>query len=114
MGELGNIPERMKHYIGTAEMQDILNDCLKLMEENELSLDQAIQINKIAEYQRRTNCIVDNYDRTDENLEGFGNLIERFIEETNNIGASLHNFCKDDGAFQMPLHFIHETLKEKL
>ena len=76
MGILGNQQDRSTFAYSEGSVIDLLNEIKNVARSTGLSADQVLKAYEIKEYERRTNAYIENGDFTDEQMGGFGELLE--------------------------------------
>lgn len=76
MGILGNQQDRSTFAYSEGSVIDLLNEIKNVARSTGLSADQVLKAYEIKEYERRTNAYIENGDYTDEQMGGFGELLE--------------------------------------
>lgn len=80
MGTLKNQTIRAKFKVLSTELSYEIEHMQALCVEHEIELSEAIALLQVLEYRRRTDFMIDNGDRHDEQLAGFAELIEKFLK----------------------------------
>ena len=76
MGILGNQQDRSTFAYSEGSVIDLLNEIKNVARSTGLSADQVLKAYEIKEYERRTNAYIENGDFIDEQMGGFGELLE--------------------------------------
>lgn len=76
MGILGNQRDRSKFRYEERHLIAFLNEVKNVAKSTGLSVDQILKAYEIKEHERRTNAYIENGDYKDEQMGGFGELLE--------------------------------------
>ena len=79
MGSLFNQDVRKLLTVTFNDIESELLELQKLSTKMKVTLDQTIKVREILELKRKNNLYVANGDIFDEQMEGFGNLLDIFI-----------------------------------
>jgi len=81
MGTLFSQPERKRYEISERLLKDRLSFYSGLAKEYKCSLSDVINLEKVLQLERKNQLTVDNYNILDEQLAGFGELLQKLIEQ---------------------------------
>lgn len=81
MGTLKNQTIRAKFNVLSNDLSYEIEHVKQLAKEHGIDVSEAIKLLQILEYRRRTDFMIDNGDRHDEQLAGFAELIEKFLKD---------------------------------
>jgi hypothetical protein len=98
MGTLFEQSERLNVSVTLPYLEEITMICEDLMKSSKVTMNQAIEIYRIAEYQKRTNHMISDCDAKDEQLAGFGEIAQDLVGE-------IKEFTRKDGTFELGLHY---------
>lgn len=85
MGTLFQQPERKALYINQKEVKNLLDDALELSKNYKVPLETILKAYEIKEMERRNNLYKSNGDTFDEQMAGFGEILEKIAESLSNI-----------------------------
>jgi hypothetical protein len=103
MGTLFDQSQRKNNFMTLPYLEEITMVCEDLMKSSNVTMNQAIEIYRIAEYQKRTNHMISDCDAKDEQLAGFGEI-------ANNLVGEIREFTRKDGTFELGLLNAIENL----
>lgn len=83
MGTLFEQKPRKGFNVSEQEIGDFLKEITALAKKNNISVADVIEAYKTLEYRRKNNLFHDNGDIFDEQMAGFGKLLEEYLVSNN-------------------------------
>lgn len=89
MGTLFEQPPRNALYLSQHEIKTFMDDALALSAQYKVSLETILKVYEIKELERRNNLYKTNGDILDEQLAGFGVILEKISESLGTISENI-------------------------
>ncbi|MCX5846686.1 MAG: hypothetical protein NTW12_10100 [Deltaproteobacteria bacterium] len=88
MGTLFKQPERNHRVIKLLDIEDFLENAIKVSKEKKVSVSDVIEAKKVLELQRKNDLYVENGDTHDEQMSGIGELLKELIQAIESINEA--------------------------
>ena len=85
MGTLFEQAERKALYVNQSEVKNLLEDALELSKKYKIPLETILKAYEIKEIERRNNLYKSNGDAFDEQMSGFGQILEKISASLDSI-----------------------------
>ncbi|MBD2043479.1 hypothetical protein [Microcoleus sp. FACHB-672] len=89
MGTLFDQPERNHRRVTDSELDAFLSDAVKLAKKHSINVAEVIKAKGVLELERRNDLYVNNGDSFDEQMSGFGEILQEMVSTLEDLRNEL-------------------------